>query len=129
MGRLLRRVPVGRWRGHRIDDEDDDSARKVKWCRLPSRSQRLERFEIVEYAAQTQIVGQASIHQMEKRVFDRVIELPQLLQALQDAPSWPRRFSRLGKLPEPGRFPIATRAAVVVDGDRRQDHRYRRRSG
>src|SRR5262249_7863942 len=80
-------------------------------------------------AAQAEIVREASVHQMEIRVFRGVVELSQLLQSLQDAPGRPGWSGHVGELPQPPRLSIATRPAIVVDGERRQDDRHRGRGG
>jgi hypothetical protein len=71
--------------------------------------------EYIQHASQAQIIGYAPVHQMEIRVFNAIIELPQFLQALQNSRDRPRRFGDIRKLLKPGRFSVAATAAVVVD--------------
>ena len=64
---------------------------------------------------------------MEERVFGGIVELPQFLEPLQDAAGRPRRGGGFGEAPQPVRFLVPARAAIVVDRQRREHDRHRRR--
>jgi hypothetical protein len=73
--------------------------------------QSLECFEYIQHAAQAQIIGYASVHQMEKWFFNAVIERLQFLQAIQSTCGRPWRVGKLSKSPQPSWLLVATTAA------------------
>src|SRR5689334_25303554 len=96
----------------------------IEWRCLARTTQCLECFEIVEYATEAQVIGHASVHQVKVSILNRIVQLLQFAQAVQHASRRAWWLRRLAELAKPRGLLIAAGATVIVDGDRRQNHRH-----
>jgi len=122
-------IPLGRRHGQRIDDEDDDALGAVELRRHPGLLHRLQHLQRIEHAAHVHVVRDAVVHQVQIGPLGAVAELSQRPERSDRARGRARRIVGVREVLHPGRRDPVAGTAVVVQRDRRKNHRHRRRGG
>src|SRR5258705_11510519 len=107
----------------RIHDKDNDPSHMIEWRGLAEQVQRLESFDDVEYAAQGNIVGDATVNQVKVRSVDAIVIGREFLKALRRSRGGARHGRRIRKPLDPAWQLVVARSTVVVNGHGRQNHR------
>ena len=88
---------------------------------------RLDEAQRTEHAAHAEVVGHATVDQVDVGMVDAVVVLRSVVQFANDARGRPRRDVGFGEALHPRRHAVAAGAAVVIEGHRREHHRHSRR--
>jgi hypothetical protein len=121
-------VPVGPGHRQRVDDHDDDALDAVERRLVSAQPRGLELLQDLEHRAHAEVVAEAAVDEVDVGPRLAVVELHDLRHALDGARRGSRRILGIGHREHPRGKLEPARAAVVVDGDRRQHQRHRRRS-